>query len=297
MVALAAQAQAYTGDLPDPFVYREPGGAWLAIGTNARGANVPLLTSGDLRHWSWAGDAMPKLAPWVKPGLTWAPSVLRRGNRWVMYYTARDAATDLQQIGCAVASSPRGPFVDAGTAPLISTPEEGGAIDASPFVDDDGRAYLLWKGDSNAIGKPTHLYLQGLTDDGRALTGRRSSLLVCDREWEKPLIEGPALVKRDGRYHLFYSGGWWESAGYGVGHAVASRLRGPYRKLTLEGPMLGSQGREQGPGGQELFDGPGGTWMAYHAWTAPKVGYAAGGARRLRVRPMTWDGGMPAVQR
>lgn len=210
-VAFTTQAPGYTGDLPDP--------TWLAIGTNTSSANVPLLVSSDLGSRKQAGDAMPGLAAWVKPGLTWAPSVLRRGNRWVLYYAARDRATDLQQIGRAVASSPRGPFVDASARPLISTPEEGGAIDASPFVDDDGRAYLLWKGDGNALGQQTH-----------------------------------------------HSGGWWESDGYG-------------------------------PGGQELFDGPGGTWMAYHAWTAPRVGYTLGGARRLRVRPVSWNGGMPVVQR
>ena len=290
--APGAVAPAYTGDLPDPFVYHDDSG-FLAIGTNTGGANVPLLTSPDLGAWVWAGDAMPKLASWVKPGMTWAPTVLRRGSAWVMYYTARETASGRQAVGCAVASSPRGPFVDDAAAPLISTPQEGGAIDASPFVDDDGQAYLLWKGDSNAINEQTHIYIQPLAADGRSLTGARTSLAVRDRPWEQTLVEAPAMVKQGGRYHLFYSGGWWESTSYGVGHAVADRVTGPFRKTSVDGPVLGSHGAEQGPGGAEFFAGPGGLWAAYHAWTAPNVGYAHGGARRLHVAPVSWNGDEP----
>jgi hypothetical protein len=51
-----------------------------------------------------------------------------------------------------------------------------------------------------------------------------------------------------------------------------------------------------GPGGQTPFvDGAGQWYLAFHAWSASQVGYGNGGVRTLRVLPMTFPGGNPAV--
>ena len=49
------------------------------------------------------------------------------------------------------ATPAREPFIDRSSEPLIFQHRRGGSIDPSPFVDDDGRAYLLWKSDDNAL--------------------------------------------------------------------------------------------------------------------------------------------------
>jgi beta-xylosidase len=295
--AAAAPALPYTGDFPDPFVLPARG-AYFAYGTNTSALNVPVLRSADLSTWTQAGDAMPKLPAWAASGrsLTWAPSVLARGDRYVLYFTARDVRTDLQQIGRAVATRPEGPFVDDSGAPLISTPELGGAIDASPFVDADGRAYLLWKNDGNARNAQTKLWIRELAPDGLSFAGDATPLLERTADWEKPLVEGPSLHRHGSRYYLFYSAGWWESDGYGIGYAVADSLRGPYRKVTTSAPWRATGATEAGPGGQEIFTGPAGQpWMAYHAWSPGKVGYGNGGARTLRVIPLAFPGDAPAA--
>jgi hypothetical protein len=47
---------------------------------------------------------------------------------------------------------------------------------------------------------------------------------------------------------------------------------------------MASSGSMAGPGGAEVFDDVQGRhWLAYHAWNAGRVGYAAGGVRSLRI--------------
>ena len=56
---------------------------------------------------------------------------------------------------------------------LVCQRMPGGSIDPSPFRDDDGTLYLLWKNDGNAIGAPTHIYAQRLSPRRLRLVGKR----------------------------------------------------------------------------------------------------------------------------
>ena len=80
-------------------------------------------------------DALPQLPAWAKDGGSWAPSVLARGETFVLYYTTTDAASGRQCISLAVADRPEGPYADTSTAPLVCPVEDGGAIDPSPFAE------------------------------------------------------------------------------------------------------------------------------------------------------------------
>jgi len=283
-------------DFPDPFVLRV-GLDYYAYATNANGDNIQRLHSTDLHHWERLEDALPRLPVWAAAGkgLTWAPSVLPRDGYTVLYYTARFETAGLQCLGCAVSASPAGTFRDDSAAPFLCQHDLGGSIDPSPFVDDDGRPYLLWKNDGNSCGLPTGLWLQPLRPDGLALEGAPLELLRCDQPWELPLIEAPALVRHAGRYYLFYSANWWESADYAIGYAVSDALTGPYLK-PLDGPWFARRPEALGPGGQEFFtDAAGQLWMAYHAWTPPHVGYPAG-ARSLHLAPVAFEDGRPTVR-
>ena len=66
----------------------------------------------------------------------------------------------------AVADSPLGPFRDLG---LDLTPDESFAIDAHPFLDDDGRRYLFFARDVLDAERPgTQLAVVPLAVDDRA---------------------------------------------------------------------------------------------------------------------------------
>lgn len=47
-------------------------------------------------------------------------------------------------IGVLVSDSPYGPFKDPLGKRLIDTDHKWNDIDPSPFIDDDGQAYLYW---------------------------------------------------------------------------------------------------------------------------------------------------------
>jgi beta-xylosidase len=296
----------FSRDFADPFVLRV-GDAYFAFATGAGSTHVQAASSADLATWTFLGDALPRLPEWASSdaGLTWAPSVLRRGDRFVLYYTARSRASGFQCISRATAATAEGPYVDDSAQALVcpvagEAREHGlcGAIDPSPFVDADGSAVLLWKSDENSAACRTapRLWSQRLRPDGLALEGPPVPLLAADRAWEQPIVEGPSMVVHGGTYYLFYSANEYETANYAIGYATCATPRGPCTKRTLDGPIRASAGTALGPGGQEFFDdGSGGTRVAYHAWTAPLTTYREGGARTLHIGRLTFDRDVPSI--
>jgi len=276
----------YEGELPDPFVLRAEG-AWYAYGTQGRLGTLPVLRSDDLVDWEVVGDGMPVLAPWTGAGRHWAPEVVALGGRYVAYYTAMERETQQQCVGVAVAGSPAGPFVDDRTAPLVCEHDEGGSIDASPFVDADGTPYLLWKNDGNHIGVRSWIRVQQLTPDGSALVGDGPvDLVTHDQPWEGDLVEGPTVLLRDGRYVLLYSANDYGSADYGVGWAVADTLTGPWTKPAAE-PLMRSTADAAGPGHGSVVTVDGATWYVHHAWPPDAVGARHPG-RQMWLTPLDW---------
>jgi beta-xylosidase len=287
----------YPRDFPDPYILGV-GSTFYAYATQAGDTNVQVMRSSDLVTWEHLGDALSALPAWAGPDRTWAPAVLPRGDQYVLYYTVREPSSDRQCISVAVADQPEGPFIDTSAGPFIFQLERGGSIDPSPFVDADGTAYLLWKSDDNALDQPSSLWAQPLTADGLALTDAPTEVLRHDRDWERPLIEAPAMVRHEGRYYLFYSANWWESADYAIGYATGPAPLGPFRKVTRSGPWMATAGQAAGPGGQEFFTDDGDALrMAYHAWTPGAVGYGAGGARSLRIARIGFVNGRPVIGR
>jgi len=273
---------AVPGDSPDPTILKV-GGRWYAYSTQVYLAHLPVRTSTDLRTWSGVAEAMPVLASWVAEGRNWAPSVVQDGSTFVAWYAARDRASGRQCVSRAVGTSPSGPFVDElGAAPVCQL-SLGGSIDPNVFTDADGSRWLTWKSDENALGHLAHLWVARLSSDARTLTGAPRSILGQDASWEAPTIEQPALVRNGSTYVLFYSGGWWESSGYGVGYATGPSPTGPFTKKTTSRAWLATTGGAAGPGALDPFVGPNGQlWATYHAWPGV-VGYAAGGSRTMRV--------------
>ena len=273
-------------------------GGYFAYATQTGGTNVQVMKSDDLTRWEHRGDALPQLPQWAEGGNTWAPAVLRRDDRYVLYYTVRHKGSGRQCVSVAAASDPAGPFVDGSMDPLILQVDRGGSIDPSPFVDGDGTSYLLWKSDDNAVGRAPSLWGAPLRGDGGALGGDPVELLRHDSAWEAPLIEAPSLARISvGSYVLFYSGGWWQGVGYAMGYATGGAPLGPFDKQTRTGPWLAAGPGRAGPGGGEVFTDAAGEWrIAFHAWTPPKVGYALGGARSLWVERLDFENCRPVLR-
>ncbi len=283
----------WAGDFPDPFVLRV-GSSYLAFATETAGIDVQVMASPDLRTWTHLGNALAAVPPWAERGHTWSPAVLERAHGFVLYYATRLASEGRQALSVAVADRPEGPYVDRTSAPLVYQRTRGGSIDPDTFVDDDGRAYLVWKSEDNAFGGRTWMWVRELTLDGLGFSGRPVRIRRPASTWERTLVEAPCLFRVGSQVHLLFSGGRWDTPEYGVGHAVGPGATGPFLVTTRSGPWLSGP---HGPGGQSVVTDPfGGLHLAYHGWLDGVHGYGRGGVRALHVDPLDVSEGTPRLR-
>jgi beta-xylosidase len=276
-------------DFPDPDALKV-GDTYYVYATNDATANIQIASSKDLVTWRRLVDALPRLPRWAERGFTWAPeaTVSADGEGYLLYFVARVRGTSRQCIGVASSDKPDGPYQSPGEKPLICQTDQGGSIDPSSFVDDDGTRYLLWKNDGNCCGGQTWLYIQKVSADGQMLEGEPTQLIRADQSWEGILVEAPTLWKHGSKYYLFYSANDYATPRYAVGYAVADTPLGPYQKAKK--PLLASNVKSGvvGPGGQDIvLDKDNETWMLYHSWG---VSY-----RSMSIDALVWEGETPML--
>ena len=286
----------------DPFVLRHRGRFYL-YGTNdgpplPDGRVIPVFRSDDLLNWEPLGGA---LVPIDRGADHWAPEVLAWNGRFFMVVSFGDVDRTGHALWVAVSDQPEGPFA---LKAKISTPAEKFSIDGSYLLDDDGQLYLFRCLDFVDDAAPPHgtgIVVQPMRDPFTPI-GPPRTVLRADAPWQvfeanrtMPLyegrtfaewttIEGPAPVRRAGRYFCGYSGGNYARA-YGTGEAVADAPLGPYTDLRgAEGPIFGTtHGLVEGPGhfsvvSPDLVH----DWIALHGRTPGEP------VRRLWLCPAEW---------
>lgn len=292
----------YPATFADPFVLRHED--WFyAYGTNERvesGWAFEVLRSRDLVHWSSLGRSLP-----VQEGSArdhWAPEVAIADGRFWMYYSVGDEDRD-HHLRVAVADQPAGPFEDLG---IDLTPDERFAIDAHPFRDADGGWWLFYAHDVLEGTRPgTSLAVDRLITMDR-LAGDPVTILRATGDWQRfrrdrPMyggvydwhtLEGPFVVRRQGRLWCTYSGGAWTGAGYGVSYAVADHPLGPWTEPVAGPSLLRSRpGVVEGPGHSSIVVGADGQdYLVYHAWDRDHT------ARRMSVDVLRWGPDGPATE-
>lgn len=201
-------------------------------------------------------NAMPTRPAWAGSSninQLWAPTVMRFGNTWVMYFSMDrrnpPQPNNPQCLGRATASSPVGPFTPDPSPAHCGLRGTGGALDPQFYVDKDGRAGLL------AAFGDTESPLHHLSLDGAGrIVGGATAILARQHGWEYHFIENPAMVydwSRD-NYLLTYSAGrWWEGR-YSTGIARCSTPQGPCTS-DPRGPWVSSGAGRSGPGGLSFF--------------------------------------------
>ncbi|OLT31374.1 hypothetical protein BJF79_37395 [Actinomadura sp. CNU-125] len=272
------------------------GDTYFAYGTNGGDAMMPVATApAPAGPWTRSpGDGLAALPAWAESGWTWAPEVVaprRQGDPYLLYFTARRRDADVQCIGIATATSPAGPFLPRDGEPLICPENLGGAIDAASFVEDDGTRFLLYKSDARATAA---IYLVQLTSDGLELAAPPSRIL--GRGGDEPvLVEAPDLVKRGGKYVLFYSAGWYFKSNYQTRYAVASSIWGPYEKGAAPIQSTDLYGEKvEGPGSADVLSDGTGDYLLFHGITEYHGGSKV--TRPMYVAPLGWDGTRPVVR-
>jgi len=283
-------------DFPDPDVLFQDD-SYYAYATNGNSRNVQAARSTSLVEWELLSDVLPERPTWVvsDKGYVWAPEVFQTGqDAYVMYFVDRYQIGEFggtQCIGVAGSNSPEGPFYSPDAEPFICQTGQGGSIDPSMFLDEDGQRYVLWKNDGNSGGGQSWLYIQKVSDDGITLEGDPIKLITADQVWEGVLVEAPTLWKQNDMYYLFYSANAYNSPNYAVGYAVSDKITGPYTKPAKQ-PLLKSSmpAGVVGPGGQDIVtDFEGETWIIFHGWRPD-------GFRALYLAPLNWEDGEPVVE-
>jgi hypothetical protein len=124
-------------------------------------------------------------------------------------------------IGVAVADKPQGPYVDAIGKPLIGAYNNSAQpIDQDVFIDDDGQAYIYYGGHG-------HANVAKLKEDMISFDTFEDGVTFKEIT-PNNYVEGPQMLKRNGKYYLMWSEGGWTGPDYAVSYAVADSPSGPF---------------------------------------------------------------------
>lgn len=283
------------GDHPDPTVVRVGADYWAMVTTGDWAPHYTILQSSDLVHWKAVGAVFQTKPAWTK-GDFWAPELVEDRGSFFLYYTARrdDGAGKKGTLCVAVATAaqPAGPYTDHG--PLVC--QEIGSLDAFSLRDETGQRYLIWKEDGNDRNQPTPIWAQALTDDGLRVVGKRKELIRNDAPWERGVVEGPYVLRREGWYYLFYSGNscCGRACAYALGVARARKLLGPWEKNPAN-PIVAANAAWQCPGhGDIVTTQSGDEFLLYHSYRRASDTFSVG--REAVLDRITWnDKGWPLV--
>jgi arabinan endo-1,5-alpha-L-arabinosidase len=284
----------------DPSVMKDGPTYYLTCtGGDGQGNLFPIYASTDLLSWARAGEVFKKgQTPAWANGNWWAPELHHHGNGYVAVFSAKNKASGKNAVGIAFGASPKGPFVDKGSALVAGAVS---SIDAHLIHGDDGKPILVYKNElfKNGNGADAILAVH-LTDDAKSTKGTAKTILGIGQGWEGGVVEGGWMKKRGSFWYLFYSGNAYCNHTYAVGVARSRSPFGPFEKKGA--PILKSGERWVGPGHNAITEGPDGrTWIVYHAYKlsegTPRCGepVADNDTRHTLVDRITWKNGWPSV--
>lgn len=294
-------------ELRDPAIIREGDTYYLTFTafpfthSDSRRADKPdhnsspgimLYSSADLKDWKferWLVKSSELPEDCFYKHRFWAPEIHKMRNRFFLIFTAdnwiKDEYNKGGKIGAYVA------FV--GVADKITGPYEhitwlkGAGCDSTLFQDDDGKTYAVMPFGNEYIQE---VDLSGIERGDIKLVGERKMVVARDnrdvgKKTSPDYMEGPWLIKRNGKYVLFTASPYKRTQGengespdlapgYWVGAAVADTIWGPYQKQPQV--FLG--------GHIAVFTGPDGKeWFSYRGESGGKA------QGRLCVDPISFD--------
>lgn len=224
------------------------------------GDSLQVIYSRDFENWTTTRLNWPTKAacqtPISRSSRVWAPGVtLGPNGKYYMYVSVGS------EVWVGVSEHPLGPWKnareDGGT--LVSTDlyPEFHMIDAEPFIDDDGQAYLYWGSGLKWVNG--HCFVAKLNED-------MASFAEEPRDVTPPnYFEAPIMIKRDGRYYLMYSEGKCTNATYKVQYSVGDSPYGSW-ELGANSPILSTSADSTtiGPGHHTVFSENGQDYILYH---------------------------------
>lgn len=272
----------------DPYLVTENGKYYVTATGDGKGYDI--YSSDDLSEWNKEGRifSSDSKAGWVRSSL-WQPQiVIGSDGKYYLYYCGNNEDNSLR-IGVAVSDAITGPYRDALDHPLL--PYDYATIDPNLFVDDDGRMYLYFSKDcsENMVDgfHTSQLYVVEMADYTSIKEDFEPILVATpSQEWELKngdwrWNEGPDILKHDGKYYLFYSGGCYADSTYSIGYATSDSPIGPFVKYE-NNPVIASTDKVSGPGNNSYFHSLDGKelFTCYHTHTIKLI---AGGNRKVTI--------------
>ena len=283
----------------DPSTVVMHGGRYYTYGT---GAGLPILVSDDGWTWRRAGTLMQSLPGWASgPDViarggnnTWAPDVIRVGEKYFLYYSA-PGTQPKSAIGLLVGKtldpeSPDYKWEDGGPVVWSDGVEDSNAIDPGVFLDPTTGS--LWLTYGSYFGYIRLVELDPKT--GKRLYPERKPVDIAINS------EASIMIFRDGWYYLLVTHGSCcagANSSYNIRMGRARKVTGPFLDNMgidmLQGGgklFLGSSGRQIGPGHFGLLDlGDGVQKFSCHY----EADLDRGGISVLDIRPLLWRDGWP----
>ena len=184
------------------------------------------FSSKDLVNWEKHPDVLKmEDVAWAEKAM-WAPSVIHADGRYYLFFGANDIQNndEVGGIGVAVADSPEGPYRDALGKPLIGQIINGAQpIDQFVFRDDDGTYYMYYGGWG-------HCNMVRLSDDLLSVVPFENGETYKSITPEG-YVEGPFMMKKDGKYYFMWSEGGWTGPDYRVAYAISDTPFGPFKRI------------------------------------------------------------------
>jgi xylan 1,4-beta-xylosidase len=290
-----------TGFYPDPSVVRVGPDYYLVNSTFGYFPGIPVFHSRDLVHWTQIGNAIDRPGQLDFKTLSlgglgvFAPAISEHDGTFYIVNTC---------VGCGgnfviTAKDPKGPWSDP-----VWLPEVDG-IDASLFIDEDGRAFIVNCGSPQGGARydgHTAIWIQAFDLKALKTVGPRSVLVDAGvhPEQHPRWIEGPHLFRFQGKYYLTAAEGGTEQGHSEVAFRADSPT-GPYVPAPIN-PILTQRDLPKdrpwpitSSGHAQLFQTQEGDWWAVFLAVRPYGDDLYNTGRETFLAPVTWRDGWPVI--
>ena len=186
---------------------------------------LDAFSSPDLVNWTKHPRVLDNSnVKWVRRAM-WAPAVIHANNKYYLFFGGNDVHQgEVGGIGVAVADRPEGPYKDALGKPLINEIVNGAQpIDQFVFKDDDGQYYMYYGGWG-------HCNMVKLAPDLLSIVPFPDGVTYKEVT-PKNYVEGPFMLKKDGKYYFMWSEGGWTGPDYCVAYAISDSPFGPFERV------------------------------------------------------------------
>jgi len=242
----------------------------------------------------------PMIVVWTPPANTayskelWAPELQYLNGKWYIYFAADDGTNANHRMYALEANTqnPQGSYTFRGK---VADATDSWAIDGTVLQKDDGSLYFVWSGWRNANdGFPQRLYIAPMSNPW-TISGARVEIAAPTYTWEQvgaALLEGPEVIKKNGRINIVYSasGSWTDDYKLGLLSNTDGNVLNPASWVKKSAPIF-----EKNPGGQAFGVGHNGfikspdgqeDWLVYHAFQYSNGGWAN---RSIRAQKFGWN--------